>query len=60
VFQEKFIFRNGKKLKRNHPFNFTTNFEEVFLKTNDQIEINAIHLKLTAPKGIILFFQGTK
>ena len=60
VFQEKFIFRNGKKLKRNHPFNFTTNFEEVFLKTNDQKEINAIHLKLPAPKGVILFFHGNK
>lgn len=59
-FQEKFIFLNGNKLERNFEFNFSNKFEEVFLKTDDNIEINAIHLKLPEPKGVVLFFHGNK
>ena len=57
-FQERFIFLNGKKLPKNDPFHFTTKFEEVFLPTTDHEEINAIHLKLTLPKGVVLYFHG--
>lgn len=57
-FQERFIFLQGKKLKRNYLFHFDTDFEEIFLATRDQQEINAIHLKLSNPKGVVLYFHG--
>ncbi|TMM29600.1 alpha/beta hydrolase [Polaribacter aestuariivivens] len=59
-FQEKFIFLNGNQIDRDYQFNFENNFEEVFLKTEDNQEINAVHLKLPNPKGIVLFFHGNK
>ena len=59
-FQEKFLFRNGRKLKKNYQFNFSTTFEEVFLTTIDQQKINAVHLRLPKPKGVVLFFHGNK
>ncbi len=59
-FQEKLIFINWKKLDRKHPFKFSNKFEEVFIKTNDKNEINALHFKLPNPKGVILFCHGNK
>jgi hypothetical protein len=59
-FQEKFIFINWKKLDRNYQYQFSNNFEEVFIKTNDNTEINALHFKLPNPKGVILFCHGNK
>jgi esterase/lipase len=59
-FQEKFIFRNGHRLRKNAPFHFSTPFDEVFLTTIDQQEINAIHLKRPAQKRGFLFFHGNK
>ncbi|SHM97776.1 alpha/beta hydrolase [Polaribacter sp. KT 15] len=58
--QEKFIFKNGKKLDRNYNFNFENSYEEVFIKTPDDNEINGIHFKLEKPKGVILFCHGNK
>jgi hypothetical protein len=59
-FQEKFIFRNGHRLRKNAPFQFSTPFDEVFLTTTDQQEINAVHFRLPSPKGVVLFFHGNK
>lgn len=59
-FQEKFIFLHGKKLERNYQFKFENPFEEVFIKTKDNHEINALHFKLEKPKGVILFCHGNK
>ena len=59
-FQEKFIFRNGHRLCKNVPFQFSTPFDEVFLTTTDQQEINAVHFRLPSPKGVVLFFHGNK
>ena len=59
-FQEKFIFRNGHRLRKNFSFHFSNPFDEVFLTTIDQQEINAVHLRLPAPKGVVLFFHGNK
>jgi fermentation-respiration switch protein FrsA (DUF1100 family) len=56
--QEKLIFLNGSKLERNHPYKFRNNFEELFLKTEDDNHINALHFKLKKPKGIVLFCHG--
>ena len=45
------IFLNGKKLQRAFPFNFSTNFQEIFLKTKDgQGRVAAFEvMKCTAP-----------
>lgn len=56
--QEKLIFLNGNKIDRNHSYNFSNNFEELFLKTEDGNHINALHFKLDKPKGIVLFCHG--
>ena len=59
-FQEKFIFINWKKLDRNYKYHFSNKFEEVFIKTNNDNEINALHFKLPKPKGVVLFCHGNK
>ena len=48
-FQEKFIFLNEGKLDKDYSFEFSDNFEEIFLKTKDGNAINAIHFKLKNP-----------
>ena len=57
-YQERLIFLNGKKLQRAFPFNFSNNFQEIFLKTKDGQEINALHFKLENTKGVVLFCHG--
>ncbi|MEE9409006.1 MAG: hypothetical protein V3V28_13130 [Polaribacter sp.] len=58
--QDKFIFINWKKLDKNYQYNFSNKFEEVFIKTNGNNKINALHFKLPNPKGVILFCHGNK
>ncbi|MEO9571245.1 MAG: alpha/beta fold hydrolase [Polaribacter sp.] len=60
VLQERFIFLNDEKLNRNHQYSFSNKFEEIFIKTDDNNEINALHFKLSNPKGVILFCHGNK
>jgi alpha-beta hydrolase superfamily lysophospholipase len=60
IFQEKFIFINGKKLDRNYQYQFPNKFDEVFIKTDGNNEINALHFKLPKPKGVVLFCHGNK
>jgi len=57
-FQEKFIFINGKKLNKNHPYKFANKFDEVFIKTTKNNQINALHFKQIQPKGVVLFCHG--
>lgn len=59
-FQEKFIFLNGKRIAKDHQYQFSNTFEEVFIKTTGTNEVNALHFKLAAPKGVILFCHGNK
>lgn len=59
-FQEKFIFINWKKLDRNYPYKFSNRFEEIFIKTDKDNQINALHFKLAQPKGVVLFCHGNK
>ena len=51
---------NWKKLDRNYQYNFSNKFEEVFIKTDNNNEINALHFKLPKPKGVVLFCHGNK
>jgi len=60
VYQEKLIFLNGDKLDKNYRFHCLNKFEEIFIKTEDNYEVNALHFKLQKSKGIILFCHGNK
>ena len=57
VFQEKLIFL-PTVLEQDYEFTFNHEFEEVFLKTDSDALINAIHFKVKNPKGVILYFHG--
>lgn len=56
-FQEKIIFRPSI-LPQNYSYNFSSEFEELFLKAEDGAIINALHFKAEKPKGVIVYFHG--
>ncbi|WP_179339690.1 alpha/beta hydrolase [Winogradskyella ludwigii] len=56
-FQEKFLFFPST-LEENFQYQFQHNFEELFLKTDENTVINALHFKMENPKGVILYFHG--
>lgn len=60
LLQEKFIFLTGNRISKKHQYNFKNNFEELFIKTSKNTNINALHFKLEKPKGIVLFCHGNK
>lgn len=55
--QEKMLFF-PTVLEQNYVFQFSKPFEELFLKTDEETIINAIHFKVKNPKGVILYFHG--
>ncbi|MEZ4797924.1 MAG: alpha/beta hydrolase [Flavobacteriaceae bacterium] len=59
LFQDKILFR-PTVLEQNYQFEFKHNFEEVFLKPEENAVINAIHFKVINPKGVILYFHGNQ
>ena len=59
LFQDKILFR-PTVLEHNYQFEFKHNFEEVFLKPEENAVINAIHFKVINPKGVILYFHGNQ
>ena len=54
--QEKIIF-NPDKLPENHQFRAG---EEVEVKVAEDIFLNNLHLRVSNPKGVILYFHGNK
>ena len=56
-FQEKILFR-PTVLTQDYQYNFNHPFEELFLKTEDNAVINALHFKAKDSKGVILYFHG--
>lgn len=56
-FQEKLLFL-PTTLEQDYQYQFSYPFEELFLKTEKDVVINAIHFKIENPKGVILFFHG--
>ena len=58
-FQEKLIFL-PEELPKEYVYSFPQRFEEVNLKTEDEVTINALHFKVDNPKGVILYFHGNK
>ncbi|WP_245893446.1 alpha/beta hydrolase [Polaribacter butkevichii] len=59
-FQEKFIFLNGNSLDKKYSFRFSNTFDEVFIHTDNNNYINALHFKRPKPKGVVLFCHGNK
>ena len=59
-FQERFIFLAEEKLERNYQYHFSNKFEEIFIKTDGDNEINALHFKQPNAKGVVLFCHGNK
>lgn len=56
-FQEKLLFLPST-LEQDYQYQFNHNFEELFLQTETDATINALHFKVENPKGVILYFHG--
>ncbi|MFD2824423.1 alpha/beta hydrolase [Lacinutrix iliipiscaria] len=55
--QDKILFRPSV-LAQDYNYSFDYNFEELFLKTDKDAVINALHFKVDNPKGVIVYFHG--
>ena len=55
--QDKILFR-PTVLAQDYVYAFNYNFEELFLKPEEEVVINALHFKGENPKGVILYFHG--
>ncbi|HET6558773.1 MAG TPA: alpha/beta fold hydrolase [Prolixibacteraceae bacterium] len=56
-FQEKMIFF-PQKLAKDYPFTFEQNFEEINIKTPDQVVLNGLLFKADSSKGLIFYLHG--
>ncbi|MEZ4805541.1 MAG: alpha/beta hydrolase [Bacteroidia bacterium] len=57
IFQEKLIFF-PQKLDKNHTFIFGQAYEELFIKTPDGTQLNALIFKADSSKGLIFYLHG--
>ena len=57
TYQEKLVFFPSK-MPMDHTFDFCQPFEELFLKTIDGANLNAVHMKQDSAKGVIVYFHG--
>ena len=55
--QEKLIF-HPEKLPKNHKYSFNNNFEECFIKVDDNTKLNALHFKADSSKGLVFYLHG--
>ncbi|HMB99496.1 MAG TPA: alpha/beta hydrolase [Flavobacteriaceae bacterium] len=56
-YQDNILFR-PTVLAQDFEYQFAHPFEELFLKPERDVVINAIHFKAKKPKGVILYFHG--
>ncbi len=56
---EKLLFQ-PTKLPKEYVFKFNHEFEELFLSTDKNAQINALHFKVKDSKGVILYFHGNR
>lgn len=57
MFQEKFIFF-PEKLEKSFKFDFDQKFEEIYIKTNDGINLHGLLFRVENPKGLIFYLHG--
>jgi len=57
IFQEKLIFF-PQKLDKNYQFSFDQKFEEINIKTQDNISLNGLLFKADSSKGLIFYLHG--
>lgn len=55
--QETFLFR-PESLSQDHVYNLEYDFEEHFLRIDDETIINSLHIKAEAPQGAIIYYHG--
>ena len=58
-FQENIIFR-PEKTSKNYEYTFDKDFEEINLEISPDAFLNAVHFKVSKPKGLLLYFHGNK
>ena len=56
-FQEKILFL-PTSLEQDYQYQFNYPFEELFLETDNESIINALHFKAVNAKGVVLYFHG--
>jgi alpha-beta hydrolase superfamily lysophospholipase len=56
-YQEAFLFI-PEKLTENHQFSFNQDFEELNIKTTDNIQLNGVLFKARNSKGLIFYLHG--
>ena len=56
-FQENFIFF-PQKLDKNYQFSFDQKFEEIYIRTNDNVVLNSLLFKADNSKGLIFYLHG--
>jgi uncharacterized protein len=57
-YQDKLIFQSVG-LDKDYQFEFTSPFEELWITTEDNVQINALYFKTDKPvQGVILYFHG--
>ena len=56
-FQEKLIFF-PEKLSKDYKFPFLASFEEISIKTADQVNLHALLFKVPQPNGVIFYLHG--
>ena len=55
--QERLIFR-GVPTGIHERYRYKSNFEEIFLQTEENVKINALHFKIPSPRGVVFYFHG--
>jgi len=55
--QDKILF-HPETISKNYEFNFSNDFEEIFLETLDGASLNGVLFKLNNPKGVVLYFHN--
>lgn len=55
--QERLIFL-ATKLPQDYTYHFAEPFSEVFIETEDNARLNALHFTVENPKGVLLYFHG--